>query len=426
MVNDLKNLIQSRIEDAEEIKKDKRGPRTPHQLLALEIAENFGKQNSRRDIAILMNMCKKYPENYIRNIWGTVKEKEIGNKMAYFLAIVKNKNEQEKEEKMKSLKILFIGTSEFSVPALKKLKENRLNIISVITQPDRPVGRKKELTPSPVKVAAQELELPILQPENISTITDKIRELNPDLTVMISYGQIIPKKIIDIPRYGTLNIHPSILPKYRGSSPIQNAILNQDKQTGVAIMLVDEKMDHGPILNIKKVKTYNKDYLTLHNELAALGARLLIEVIPQYITGQITAREQNHEKATFTKILKRTDGKIDWSKKVKKIEAQIRAYRPWPGSWCYTDSDKPRTTSGMQGKKLKIIKATINETESKNKNFGEISKIPHTPFDKGGDKKMIVLCKKGSLILNEVQPEGKSKMSGEEFLRGNSNIKNLK
>jgi methionyl-tRNA formyltransferase len=409
MVDNLKNLIQAKIEDREEKKKDKRGPRTPHQLLALEIAESFGKQNSRRDIAILMNMCKKYPENYIRNIWGTVKEKNIGNKMAYFLAIVKNKNEEEKEEKMRNLKILFIGTSAFSVPALKKLKEKNLNIISVITQPDRPVGRKKEMTPPPVKVIAKELGLPILQPENISTITDKIQELKPDLAVMISYGQIIPKEIIDIPNYGTLNIHPSILPKYRGSSPIQSAILNQDKQIGVAIMLIDEKMDHGPILSIKKVKTYNKNYLTLHNELANLGANLLIEVIPQYITGQSTAKEQNHKKATFTKILKRADGKINWSKKVEKIEAQMRAYYPWPGSWCDTDNEK----------KIKIIKATINETESSNKNFGEI-------VNSSANEKMIVLCKKGSLILNEIQLEGKTATNGEEFLRGNNKIKKLK
>jgi methionyl-tRNA formyltransferase len=406
-MDNLKNLLQAKTEDQEGAKKDKRGPRTPHQLLALEIAENFGKQNSRRDIAILMNMCKKYPENYIRNIWGTVKEKDIGNKMAYFLAIVKNKNEEEKEEKMRNLKILFIGTSEFSIPALKRLKGKNLNIVSVITQPDRPVGRKKELTPPPIKVAAQELGLPILQPENISNITDKIKELGPDLTVMISYGQIIPKEIIEIPNYGTLNIHPSILPKYRGSSPIQSAILNQDKQTGVAIMLIDEKMDHGPILSIKKIKTYNKNYLTLHSELAELGATLLLEVMPQYLTGQLTAKEQNHERATFTKILKRVDGKIDWSKKVEKIEAQMRAYYPWPGSWCHTDSDK----------KLKITKATINETDSKNKNFGEIV---------NQQNKMIILCKKGSLRLDEVQLEGKNLISDEEFLRGNNNIKKLK
>jgi methionyl-tRNA formyltransferase len=403
-MDNLKSLLQAKVKEK---KKDKRGPRTPHQLLALEIAENFGKQNSRRDIAILMNMCKKYPENYIRNIWGTVKEKNISNKMAYFLAIVKNKNEEEKEEKMRNLKILFIGTSEFSVPALKRLKGKNLNIVSVITQPDKPVGRKKELAPPPVKVVAQELGLPILQPENISTITDKIRELSPDLTVMISYGQIIPKEIIEISNYGTLNIHPSILPKYRGSSPIQSAILNQDKQIGVAIMLIDEKMDHGPILSIKKVKTYNKNYLTLHNELAKLGATLLLDTMPQYITGQLTAKEQNHERATFTKILKRVDGKIDWSKKVEKIEAQMRAYYPWPGSWCYTDLDK----------KIKISKAIINETESKNKNFGEIV---------NQQNKMIVLCKKGSLRLGEVQLEGKNIISGEEFLRGNNNIKKLK
>jgi len=164
-------------------------------------------------------------------------------------------------------------------------------------------------------------------------------------------------------------------------------------------------MDHGPILSTKRVKTYNRDYSTLHNELAELGAILLLKVISQHITGQLSAKEQNHKKTTFTKILERDDGKIDWSKKVEKIEAQIRAYRPWPGTWCYTDSSK----------KIKIIKATINETESKNKNFGKIINSP-------ANGKMIVLCKKGSLVIEELQLEGKNKITGEEFLRGNNNI----
>ncbi|MBT4277209.1 methionyl-tRNA formyltransferase [Candidatus Falkowbacteria bacterium] len=403
MSSDLKNLIKTKKSETE--KKDKRGPRTAHQFLAVDIAESFGKIKSRRDVAVLMNICKKYPDIFVRRVWGIVKEKNIGNKMAYFLAIIKNMNEEEKQEKLRNLKIIFIGTSNFAVPALQKLKENNFNIISVITQPDKPIGRKKILTPPPIKNKALEYNLPVLQPTQISEFTERIKQLNPDLIVMVSYGQIIPKEIIDIPNYGTLNIHPSILPKYRGSSPIQSAILNQDKQTGVTVMLVDEKMDHGPILSTKRVKTYNRDYSTLHNELAELGAILLLKVISQHITGQLSAKEQNHKKTTFTKILERDDGKIDWSKKVEKIEAQIRAYRPWPGTWCYTDSSK----------KIKIIKATINETESKNKNFGKIINSP-------ANGKMIVLCKKGSLVIEELQLEGKNKITGEEFLRGNNNI----
>lgn len=407
-MDNLKSILQAKTEEQKNPLKEngsKRGPRTPHQLLALEIAEYFGKSGSRRDIAILMNLCKKYDDQYLRRVWGIVKEKQISNKMAYFLAIVKNMNEEEKQEKFKNLRIIFIGTSALAVPTLNKINNSALNILTVITQPDRPAGRQKELMPSPIKIAALKLNLPIFQPEKIEMAKEKIKELNPDLIIMVSYGQIIPGEIIDLPKYGAINIHPSLLPKYRGSSPIQTAILNQDKQTGVTIMLVDKKMDHGPILKTKKIEIKNKNYPELHNELANLGAQLLLDILPDYISGHIKAEVQNDDKATYTKILKREDGKIDWSKKSDKIEAQIRAFHPWPGTWCYFGENK----------KIKIIAAILTESKDKNKEFGKLFL--------NEKKELEILCGTGSLILKQVQPEGKNEMSGTDFFRGNNTEK---
>lgn len=409
-MEDLKQILKDKLDkqttDGKQ-KREQRGPRTKHQFLAMDIAESFGKEKNRKDIAVLMNICKKYPDTYLRQIWGAVKEKNISNKMPYFLAIIKNKNQQEEEARFKNLKIIFIGTSEFSVPALEKLKNNHLNILAVITQPDKPVGRKKIITASPVKIVANKYRLPVLQPNKISEIEKDLIDLKPDLAIMISYGQIIPQAIINIPKYGTLNIHPSILPKYRGSSPIQNAILNGEKQTGVTIMVVDQKMDHGPIIKSEKTKVDNKNYLELHNELAHTGASLLLKIIPDYINGKIKAKEQNDDKATFTKILNRDDGKIDWSKKAIEIERQVRAYYPWPGTWCYTEDNK----------KVKIIKVTIKDEKKKNKNYGEIIKTV--------DGEMEILCSQGSLIVETIQLEGKNEINGSDFIRGNINIKKL-
>lgn len=401
-MDNLKSILQAKTEEQKNPLKEKgkRGPRTPHQLLALEMAESFGKSGSRRDIAVLMNLCKKYDDQYLRRVWGIVKEKNISNKMPYFLAVVKNMNEEEKKERFKNLNILFIGTSSFAVPALKELKNNNLNILAVITQPDRPAGRKKELSPSPIKIEAEKYGLRVLQPEKISEIADEIKMLNPHLTVMVSYGQIIPQEIIDIPKYGTINIHPSLLPKYRGPSPIQAAILNEDQQTGITIMLVDGKMDHGPIIASKKIKIETKDYPKLHDELSIIGAKLLIEIIPGYIGGNITAKEQDDNKATYTKIITKEDGKINWLKNAKKIAAQIKALRPWPGTWCNMN----------ESKKIKIISASVLEEKSKNRDYGKLFLTP--------EKKPGVLCGTGSLILERVQPEGKAEMDGAEFFRG--------
>ncbi|MEA2089096.1 MAG: methionyl-tRNA formyltransferase [Patescibacteria group bacterium] len=402
MSENLKNLIKNKIKQE---KQDKRGPKTLHQLLAVEIAESFGKLKSRKDVAILMNLCKRYNNQYIRRIWGLVKEKDIDNKMAYFLAILKNINQEEKIEKIKKLKIIFVGTSEFAVPILRKIKEQIVLPIAVITQPDKPAGRKKILASSPIKIATKEYKLKILQPRKIITIKDKIKKLNPDIFIMASYGQIIPQAILNIPRYGCLNVHPSLLPKYRGPSPIQTAILNNDKQTGVCIMLTDNQMDHGAIIKCQKYILNNENFSELQNKLSELGAELLIKILLDYIDEKIKLRKQNHKKAIYTKILTRDNGKINWNKKAKKIEAQTRALYPWPGCWSRMES----------GKRVKIIQVSILNKKHKSRKLGELFLLPN--------KKTAIQCGQGTLILEKIQVEGKKQTDGKNFLQGNKKIK---
>ncbi|MFH0854384.1 MAG: methionyl-tRNA formyltransferase [bacterium] len=314
------------------------------------------------------------------------------------------------------IKILFFGTSNFAVPILQKLIDEKYNIAAVVTQPDKPTGRKQTLTPSPIKILAAKLGIPLLQPEKLRD-NFKILTLNFQLIITASYGKIIPKKILDLPKFGALNVHPSLLPKYRGSSPIQNAILNGDKKTGVTIMMMDEKMDHGPILaqeekNIDEKQNFDR----LHDELSKLGAELLIKTIPQWISCDIKPTPQGYVAGTanravyptYTKIIKKEDGKIDWTKSAIEIERQIRAFTHWPGCW---------TIYKMDGKekRVKIIEAVLGT-----KRLSHLIK-PGQIF-KTENKKMTVKCGKDFLEIKKLQIEGKKEMSGEDFLRGYSKL----
>jgi len=234
------------------------------------------------------------------------------------------------------LNIVFFGTSEFAVPALEILIRENYNIVAVITAPDKPAGRKKTLSPSPVKLKAESLSLKVLQPATLKdeVIFENFKNLNPDLCVIAAYGKIIPKKFLDVPRHGFLNIHPSLLPKYRGPSPVQTAILDGATQTGVTIIVVDEEVDHGPILESRKWKVESgKRYKELEKELAELGAKLLIETLPKYVSGKVKPVPQDHSQATFTRMFTREDGRINWDNSPDKIYNQIRALNPEPGAW---------------------------------------------------------------------------------------------
>ena len=294
------------------------------------------------------------------------------------------------------MNIIFFGTSEFALPALRKLYENDFKIAGVVTQPDRPAGRDLRPQSSPVKEEALKLRLPILQPDHLPSTTYPLPEA--DLYIVASYGIIIPKKILDIPKLGALNIHPSLLPKYRGPSPIQTAILNGDAETGVTIMKLDEKMDHGPIVAQEALPIQRKGFTKLHDELARLGAKLLIDVLSKYETGEIEPSAQNDAKATFTKNISKDMGRIDWSKSADLIERQVRAYEGWPVAWT------------MQGQRLlKIHAAKAVESKWSSGAPGDIMEAT---------KKLTVKCGERSLEITSLQPESGRKMTSEEFIRG--------
>lgn len=300
-------------------------------------------------------------------------------------------------------RIIFIGTPEFAVSSLEALINNGFSPVAVVTNPDKKIDREQNIVPSPVKQIAFKYKIPVYQPEKISSLQSQISNLRPDLIIVASYGQIIPKEILDIPKLGCLNVHASLLPKYRGASPIQSAILNDEKETGITIMLMDEKIDHGPILTQEKIKiTPDETGQTLHDKLSQLGAKLLIGTLSQWLEGKIKPSPQNHQKATFTKRLFRDDGKIDWQKSAEEIARQIRAFDPWPGT--YTQ---------YQGKRLKILKSGAKE-EEKGLSPGKIFLT--------NKKELAVQTSKSALILEKVQPEGKKPMTGQEFLKGHPAI----
>lgn len=303
------------------------------------------------------------------------------------------------------IKFIFMGTPEFGAIILKWLCQANYKPILVVTSPDKPKGRKQILTPPPVKVVAQKYKIPIAQPERIMNYEFEIKNLKPDLILVVAYGQILPKEVLEIPKYGCLNVHPSLLPKYRGASPIQYAILNGDKETGVTIILMDEKMDQGPILTISKFQITNPKitYLELHNKLAELGAKLLIETIPKWVKGEIKPKSQDESKATYTKILTKKDGKIDWQKSAEEIERQIRAFDPWPGSWTL-----------WEGKRIKILKARVLKNEKKSYLLGRTLINPQN--------ELCVQCGKDFLIVERLKLEGKREMTSEEFFRGHPNF----
>ena len=305
------------------------------------------------------------------------------------------------------MKIVFFGTPHFGALILEKLCQSEYKPVLVITALDKPVGRKQVITPPPVKVVAEKYKISFGE----ITAIDNLKSLNPDLIIVAAYGKLLPKEILEIPKYGCLNVHPSLLPKYRGPSPIQYAILNGDQETGVTIILMDEKMDHGPILANSKIEIddFEIDYPNLHNKLAQLGSDLLIETIPKWINGEIQPQTQDEAIATFTKIIKKEDGKIDWKKTAETLQRQIRAFHPWPSSYCFYEKD------GKQ-RLIKILKTDCLE-QSKHGPFGGPGKTFLAP-----DDKIAVQTGKDFLIIKELQMEGGKPMNSSEFLRGQTNF----
>ncbi|MBL4952631.1 methionyl-tRNA formyltransferase [Neobacillus sp. OS1-32] len=299
-------------------------------------------------------------------------------------------------------RIVFMGTPDFSVPVLKQIIEDGYDVIGVVTQPDRPVGRKRVLTPPPVKAEALKHGIPIFQPEKIRQPDElqKILELKPDLIVTAAFGQILPKELLEAPKYGCINVHASLLPELRGGAPIHYAILQGKQKTGITIMYMAEKLDAGDILTTVEVPIDEEDNVgTLHDKLSAAGAKLLSETLPKLLAGLLTAIPQKDADATFAPNIKREQEKIDWNKTGEEIYNHIRGLNPWPVAF---------TT--FNGQVYKIWKAQkVNGVTGSQP--GVIVKI-----EKDG---MIVSSGNETAIkITELQPAGKTKMKCEQFLRG--------
>lgn len=304
----------------------------------------------------------------------------------------------------KRYKVIFMGTPEFAVPGLKALnKDKRFQIISVITQKDKPIGRKQELSFAAIKKTALELGLPILQPERLKNITDKLKILEPDFIVVIAYGQILNEEILNIPKIACVNVHASLLPKYRGAACLQAPILNGDKETGVTIMLMDKGLDTGTILKQEKIiLTGTENLETVHDNLSELCANILGDTLINFIDGKIKPETQNEALASYVKIIDKSDGKINWKDSVEVIERKVRAFNPWPGAFSF-----------LERKMLKIIKAETLKNEGINLEIGQIFET---------NKQLAVKCGQNSLLILELQLEGKKVMDSQSFLIGHADI----
>ena len=304
---------------------------------------------------------------------------------------------------MNGLKIIFMGTAELSCASLEKLAQaSQFQIAAVVSQPDKPKGRDLKLQPPPVKVLAQKFNLPVLQPLKArdENFISQLRELKPDLIAVVAYGQILPQTILDLPPFGCLNVHTSLLPKYRGAAPIQWAIANGETETGVTIMKMDAGMDTGPILAQKRSPILPQDdSVALHDRLAQLGAELLLETIPGYVGGKILPKPQSAD-ASYAPKIKKEDGQIDWKRPAQAILDRLRAFTPWPGAFTFLKTEaKPCL--------LKVWRAEVAE---KSGGAGEILSA-----DESG---IVIACGKNALRILELQREGGRRMSAREFLAG--------
>jgi methionyl-tRNA formyltransferase len=297
-------------------------------------------------------------------------------------------------------KIIFMGTPDFSVPILRNLVKEGYEIVGVVTQPDRPKGRKKALSPPPVKVEALKHNIKVLQPEKIRNEVEEVLSLQPDLIVTAAFGQILPKDLLEAPKYGCINVHASLLPELRGGAPIHYSILQGKDKTGVTIMYMAEKLDAGDILTQVEVKIEERDTVgTLFDKLSEAGVKLLLDTLPQLLDGKLTPQKQDDSKATFASNIKREQEKIDWTKSGEEIYNQIRGLNPWPVAF---------TTYENQHIKLWWSEKMPSKNDSS----------PGTIIGIDQDGFVVATGNKTAIKITELQPSGKKKMSGDDFLRG--------
>lgn len=297
------------------------------------------------------------------------------------------------------VRIVFMGTPDFSVPILEALSKN-YNVKGVVTQPDKPVGRNKELLPTPVKKYANDNLILVIQPENIKESWQEVVSFHPNLIITCAYGQILPRELLVYPKYGCINVHASLLPKLRGGAPIHHAIIDGHKKTGVTIMHMSPKMDEGDIISSKEIEILDADTAeSLHDKLSILGRDLLIETLPSIIDGTAPRIKQDNDEATYAKNISKEDEKIDFSKTKRQVYNQIRGLNSWPGAYAIFDK-----------KRMKVWSSRMSEYADPFKIDGQILNI----YEDG----IGVKVSNGEIVLTEIQPEGKKKMKTSEYLNG--------
>ncbi|MGO9199901.1 MAG: methionyl-tRNA formyltransferase [Limisphaerales bacterium] len=307
---------------------------------------------------------------------------------------------------MADLQIIFMGTPELSCASLESLIDAPgFRVLAVVTQPDRPSGREMKLHPCPVKKLAARRGLPVVQPERARdpAFLGELRRLRPDLIAVTAFGQLLPQPMLDLPRYGCLNVHASLLPKYRGAAPIQWAVLNGEAQTGVSIMKMDAGLDTGPVLAQEATPIGPEDdSQTLHDRLGVMGARLLVRTIRQYVAGSITPLSQPETGSSWAPKIKKQDGRIAWAEPAPAILNRVRALIPWPGAFTFLPSQP-------QPLLLKVWRAEVVETSGPP---GQILQA-----DKAG---IVVACGRQALRVLILQREGRRRLSAQEFLAGHT------
>lgn len=305
-----------------------------------------------------------------------------------------------------NIKIIFFGTPDFAAGILEFLVENKFNIAAVFTQPDKKVGRRQEILHSPVKHLALKNRIQIFQPESLrkSGLSEEIKNIDPDLFIVAAYGKILPKDILEIPKYGAINIHASLLPKYRGASPVQCAILNGEKETGITLIRMNEKMDEGDILFQEKTEIGEKETVDmLLFRLGKIGKEMMIKFIPGWISGKIKPVPQDHSRASYCQPVKREDGKIGWNSTAEEIFRKWRAYHSWPGIFAILKVKN-------ELKRLKLLEIELALDKETGEKTGKVLKY---------NQNIAVQTEKGLIFLKKIQLEGKKAMAIEEFLRGN-------
>ena len=299
------------------------------------------------------------------------------------------------------MRIVFMGTPDFSVPALEALVEGGHEVVAAITQPDKPKGRGKAVLMTPVKEKAMELGIPVYQPVKVRgpEFVEKLRQMEPDAIVVVAFGQILPKSILEIPRYGCVNIHASLLPKYRGAAPIQWAVIDGERESGVTTMFMNEGLDTGDMLEKEAVTLDPKETGgSLHDKLSAIGGRLILSTLKGLEDGTLKGTPQTDEGSCYAKMLKKSLGDIDWTMDAAAIERLIRGLNPWPSAY-----------TCLHGKTLKIWDGDVLERE-----YGV---EPGTVAEVAKDR-LVVQTGQGSLAIRSLQLEGKKRMDAGDFLRG--------